>query len=218
MKMKVFTAAIVLYLCLGKLFFDLDSFDFQLMNFIFPFILHIKLCATVCLPTLNAFRWFNFGNGWTDVGEARRHPKIVTSIQNGGPNVGQKKDYEYNEYEYPAANSHQVAEDSIEVEGRHEHEIERHPHYPHHTEHEHHIEHHEHIHLHKPHSHSKKPGYSAGSGLRSIAQGSADQASSAVNNQVCMRSVSCIWLCHNLYALNICWLKMMKLIWIVVKI
>lgn len=28
-----------------------------------------------------------------------------------------------------------------------------------------------------------KSGYSAGSGLRSIAQGSADQASSAVNNQ-----------------------------------
>lgn len=30
---------------------------------------------------------------------------------------------------------------------------------------------------------SKKPGFSAGSGLRSIAQGSADQASSAVSNQ-----------------------------------
>jgi hypothetical protein len=32
--------------------------------------------------------------------------------------------------------------------------------------------------------HSSKPGYSEGSGLRSIAQGSADQANSAVANQV----------------------------------
>lgn len=126
-------------------------------------------------------------------------------------NPNQKKEPEY-VYEYPTGNGQQV-DDSVEVGGRPEHELEpphqlsyqeqrhsqqqqlqqqqllqhhlqqqqqqqQHPHHEHH-------EIHEHLHLHtKSYPHPKKPGYSAGSGLRSIAQGSADQASSAVSNQV----------------------------------
>lgn len=128
-------------------------------------------------------------NDTADVSEARRHPKIVN-----GPNLSQKKEFEYNEYEYPPGNSQQV-EESAEAEGRHHEHVHVHQHeheHPHieHSHHEHphhdHHEHHEHVHVHhsKSISHPKKPGYSAGSGLRSIAQGSADQASSAVSNQV----------------------------------
>lgn len=101
------------------------------------------------------------------VSESRRHPKIITSIQNANPQL-KKKEFEYNEYEYPTGNAHPVVEESHEVE-----EPEQ-------------IDHHEHheTYLHAKHvSSGKKPGYSAGSGLRSIAQGSADQASSAVSNQ-----------------------------------
>lgn len=102
------------------------------------------------------------------VSEARRHPKIITSIQNANPQL-KKKDFEYNEYEYPTGNAHPVQEESGEHEGADQSD---------------HHEHHE-SYLHAKHiSSSKKPGYSAGSGLRSIAQGSADQASSAVSNQV----------------------------------
>lgn len=101
--------------------------------------------------------------------EARRHPKIISSIQihpNGGPNLGKKKEFdrEYNEYEFPTGNTHPVVEPSSESDEREQHDE-------------------SYLHL-KSIGHSKKPGYSAGSGLRSIAQGSADQASSAVNNQV----------------------------------
>lgn len=99
--------------------------------------------------------------------EARRYPKIITAIHKGGPYLEKKKtDYEYNEYEFPpTGNAHPVNEESAESD---------------------HSEHHEHHHLHEHHEtylhtkslhHTKKPaGYSAGSGLRSIAQGSADQA------------------------------------------
>lgn len=69
-----------------------------------------------------------------------------------------KVDYDYNEYEYPTQNVHPVVEDSAEKDQQELRDS----------------------YLRKP---SKKPGYSAGSGLRSIAQGSADQASSAVSNQ-----------------------------------
>lgn len=105
---------------------------------------------------------------------ARRHPKIIASIQNANPQF-KKKDFEYNEYasrerEYPTGNGHPVVEESSESEEPVDH-LEQHESY-----------------LHAKHSIplSKSPGYSAGSGLRSIAQGSADQASSAVSNQVCM--------------------------------
>ncbi|XP_031632705.1 uncharacterized protein LOC116346669 [Contarinia nasturtii] len=105
--------------------------------------------------------YFCFG-----ISESRRHPKIITSIQNANPQL-HKKEFEYNEYEYPTGNSQPVVEESHENE-----ESEQ-------------VDHHEHHEsfLHAKHISSKKPGYSAGSGLRSIAQGSADQASSAVNNQ-----------------------------------
>lgn len=107
------------------------------------------------------------------VSEARRHPKIITSIQNANPQL-KKKEFEYNEYEYPTGNAYPVVEESAEPD---EHD---------HSEIRDHHEHHE-SYLHAKHiSSSKKPGYSAGSGLRSIAQGSADQASSAVSNQVCI--------------------------------
>lgn len=104
----------------------------------------------------------------------------MTSIQNVGPQLGKKKDFEYNEYEYSTGNGHPVVvEESGEPEERQQHEHQRHEHHEHHD----HDHIHEHIHILKPIS-QKKPGYSAGSGLRSIAQGSADQASSAVSNQV----------------------------------
>lgn len=108
------------------------------------------------------------------INEARRHPKIIASIQNANPQF-KKKDFEYNEYasrehEYPTGNGHPVVEESSESEEPVDH-LEQHESY-----------------LHAKHSIplSKSPGYSAGSGLRSIAQGSADQASSAVSNQVWM--------------------------------
>lgn len=80
-----------------------------------------------------------------------------------------KEGFEYNEYEYPTGNAQPVVEVSSETEEREPHEQ--------HEQHE--------SYLQKSIHHYKKPGYSSGSGLRSIAQGSADQASSAVNNQVC---------------------------------
>lgn len=115
---------------------------------------------------------------FVDLNEARRHPKIVSShqIQNAGPNLKKKEGFEYNEYEYPTGNAQPVVEVSSETE-------EREPHEPH-EQHEHHEQHESYLHSKSIH-HYKKPGYSSGSGLRSIAQGSADQASSAVNNQVC---------------------------------
>ena len=111
--------------------------------------------------------FFSFENG-IGISEARRHPKIITSIQNANPQL-KKKEFEYNEYEYPTGNAHPVVEESAE----HDEHDQSDPHEQHES------------YLHAKHiSSSKKPGYSAGSGLRSIAQGSADQASSAVNNQV----------------------------------
>lgn len=132
-----------------------------------------------------------------DVNEARRHAKVIVPPHNAGPIVGLKKEYEFNEYEFQGGgNSHPVDEDTVEI-GRHEpeheqQEVEQQEHgreRPHSDRHEkRHQEHHEHHHIHHhPKSishHHKKPGFSAGSGLRSIAQGSADQASSAVSNQV----------------------------------
>lgn len=107
-----------------------------------------------------------FSANGVGISEARRHPKIITSIQNANPQL-KKKEFEYNEYEYPTGNAHPVVEESAEPDDQTDHH-----------------EHHE-SYLHAKHiSSSKKPGYSAGSGLRSIAQGSADQASSAVSNQV----------------------------------
>lgn len=85
------------------------------------------------------------------------------------------------ERERPPPHAHAHAHTHSREHDRHDH------HNPHslHQEEQHH-EHHDHIHIHHTKSigHHKKPGYSAGSGLRSIAQGSADQASSAVSNQV----------------------------------
>lgn len=70
-----------------------------------------------------------------------------------------KVDYDYSEYEYH--NTHPaVVEESLESEPQH-------------------ID----AYVVTTHGDTKKPGYSAGSGLRSIAQGSADQASSAVSSQ-----------------------------------
>lgn len=89
----------------------------------------------------------------------RRRPKVVTSGDKLSSLPKKKVDYDYNEYEYPTQNAHPVVEDS----GEHEQQELR-----------------ESYANSKP---SKKPGFSAGSGLRSIAQGSADQASSAVSNQ-----------------------------------
>lgn len=83
-----------------------------------------------------------------------------------------KEGFEYNEYEFPTGNAHQVVEQSSETEERDQHE-----------QHEQHEHHESYLHT-KSIGYPKKPGYSAGSGLRSIAQGSADQASSAVSNQV----------------------------------
>lgn len=113
------------------------------------------------------------------VSEARRHPKIIQSIHNAGPQL-KKKEFEYNEYEYPTINTHQVIEGSDETNEREHDQQDQRDQHEHHEHHEHHESflHAKHIPL------GKKPGYSAGSGLRSIAQGSADQASSAVNNQV----------------------------------
>lgn len=75
------------------------------------------------------------------------------------PESKKKQDYDYTEYEYH--HTHPVVEESIETEPQHleSYAVSSHAGAP------------------------KKPGYSAGSGLRSIAQGSADQASSAVSNQ-----------------------------------
>lgn len=70
-----------------------------------------------------------------------------------------KQDYDYTEFEYQQARP--VIEESLEAEQQH---IDTYA-------------------LQSVHVSPKKPGYSAGSGLRSIAQGSADQASSAVSNQ-----------------------------------
>lgn len=134
------------------------------------------------------------GNGSksTEVSEARRHPKIVT-LNHPQQNVPQKKEFEYNEYEFPPGNGHPGQEGSGEIDIRqqeHEQEQEALEHVQHHHEHHEHVHvHPKHISHHPPHhhhhhSHPKKPGYSSGSGLRSIAQGSADQASSAVHNQV----------------------------------
>lgn len=103
---------------------------------------------------------------FVDGSEGRRHPKIVTQPQKAQPlqpNISTKKsdEFDYNEYEYPTANGRPVIEDS----GEHQQEQQTYS-----------------IHQ-KSIPTGKKPGYSAGSGLRSIAQGSADQASSAVVNQ-----------------------------------
>lgn len=119
--------------------------------------------------------------------------------------MGLAKEYAFNGYEFQGENSRPIDEDTVEIgrhehishesehgqesEQQHEHEHERERGHSHDDDrHEkHHHEHHEHVHLHHTKSishHPKKPGFSAGSGLRSIAQGSADQASSAVNNQV----------------------------------
>lgn len=96
-----------------------------------------------------------------DGSEGRRKSKIVTSIQNPESHATNKKsDFEYNEYEYPTSNGRPVREESEENE--HPEQSYVHP---------------------KSFPGPKKPGYSAGSGLRSIAQGSADQANSAVANQ-----------------------------------
>lgn len=89
----------------------------------------------------------------------RRRPKVVISGEKLSSLPKKKVDYDYHEYEYPPQSAHPVVEDSGEreqQEGR-ESYIRSKP--------------------------TKKPGFSAGSGLRSIAQGSADQASSAVSNQ-----------------------------------
>lgn len=89
----------------------------------------------------------------------RRRPKVVISGEKHSSLPKKKVDYDYHEYEYPTQNAHPVVEDSDE-----------------HVQQE----------LRESYGHSKpsnKPGFSAGSGLRSIAQGSADQASSAVSNQ-----------------------------------
>lgn len=89
--------------------------------------------------------------------EARRHPKIITSLHKGSLPIDKKKtDFEYNEYEFPpTGNAHPVIEES----GENDHSDQR-------------EQHESYIHT----KSVKKPGYSAGSGLRSIAQGSADQA------------------------------------------
>lgn len=128
-----------------------------------------------------------------DISEARRHPKIIVPPQHNGPIVGLAKEYAFNNYEYQGGNSHPVDEDTVEVghgEPDHGQESDQQSEHSHETDpdrHEkHHHQHHDHIHVHHTKSihHPKKPGFSAGSGLRSIAQGSADQASSAVSNQV----------------------------------
>lgn len=127
-----------------------------------------------------------------DISEARRHPKIVVPPHNG-PIVGLAKEYAFNNYEYQGqgGNSHPVDEDTVEVgQGEPDHGQESDQQADHSHERDpdrrHEKHHHEHIHVHHTKSihHPKKPGFSAGSGLRSIAQGSADQASSAVSNQV----------------------------------
>lgn len=89
----------------------------------------------------------------------RRRPKIVTAGEKLS-SLKKKVDYDYNEYEYPTKNVHPVVEDSNERDQQEQRDSYGRPSHP-----------------------SKKPGFSAGSGLRSIAQGSADQASSAVSNQ-----------------------------------
>lgn len=71
-----------------------------------------------------------------------------------------KADYDFNEYEYAAPTAPAVTEEHDEPEQKSEIYAQT-----------------------KSILHTKKPGFSAGSGLRSIAQGSADQASSAVSNQ-----------------------------------
>lgn len=157
------------------------------------FLLHFTLpfgSATFMLTPNNLrylFLCYKFES--IEVSEARRHPKIITH-NHPPPNLPQKKEYEFNEYEFPSGNSHPVGDESGETDGRQEHEQEHEHEAQEHVQHHHH-EHHEHVHVvHPKHIshhhilHPKKPGYSAGSGLRSIAQGSADQASSAVNNQV----------------------------------
>lgn len=158
MKMGLITAAVILclYLGMGHIFISLYE------NFVKSFDFDQK-----------------FSVSSIDVSEARRHPRIMVAPPNAGPFMGLKKEYDFHEYEFQGGNAHPVDENTGEIgpatEGR-----------GHGHEHEHH-EHHDHIHIHHTKSishHPKKHGYSAGSGLRSIAQGSADQASSAVSNQV----------------------------------
>lgn len=88
-----------------------------------------------------------------DSSEARRRPKIVSPTTKSEPQASNKKsDFEYGEYEY-GLSGHPVVEDSVENEHQELHES----------------------YVIKSIPSSKKPGYSSGSGLRSIAQGSADQ-------------------------------------------
>lgn len=92
--------------------------------------------------------------------EARRIPKIITPSHKAGPPApasNKKADFDYNEYEYPTSNGRPIVEDSSENEHDEQPAYVHAKHYP-------------------P---SKKPGYSSGSGLRNIAQGSANQANSA---------------------------------------
>lgn len=89
--------------------------------------------------------------------EGRRIPKIVTPSHKA-PSPNKKADFDYNEYEYPPTNGRPIVEESSENEQPDDQTTYVHAkHYP----------------------ASQKPGYSAGSGLRNIAQGSANQANSA---------------------------------------
>lgn len=83
----------------------------------------------------------------------RRRPKVVTSGDKFSSLPKKKVDYDYHEYEYPSQNTHPVVEDS----GENEQQVLRE------------------TYIHSKPSKKPGPGFSAGSGLRSIAQGSADQ-------------------------------------------
>lgn len=178
MRMGLIAAAVILCLCLG-------------MCHIYNYSHILKLYTLVGFFCLLS----------TDVIEGRRHPRVVIAPPNGEPLpiVGFKKDFEFAEYEFHGGNAHPVEEDTGDIgpppplQAAEAHEGERERGRAHgrdnqrHDGHHHH-EHHDHVHIHHTksisHQHQPKHGYSAGSGLRSIAQGSADQASSAVSNQV----------------------------------
>lgn len=129
----------------------------QLSLFIFAWVSLIKIYHQLPVNSCD-FMYKLEQFCFLDYCEARRRPKIVVpttkSYHLQYPN--KKADFEYNEYEYPA-NGHPVVEESEENDQQELREQQQQ--YP----------------QLKSHSHKKPPGYSAGSGLRSIAQGSADQ-------------------------------------------
>lgn len=194
MKMGFITAAVLLCLYLGMLWLNFSR------NLPTTFNTEVKFSVIISSTDISEAR--------------RHPKIVIAPPNGGpiGPILGLKKEFEFHEYDLQGGNVHPADDDTVEIgppvrEQEHEQEAEQHErererahahaqvhgreHDRHDSHREHQHQHHDHIHIHHQsksishhHSHHPKPGYSAGSGLRSIAQGSADQASSAVSNQV----------------------------------